>query len=139
MSTQLSARLSMSLIRQDMTIPLSEASSIETFEHGTWFNNIDFIFLAHEITNKYAVNNEPVEFSGAIVVYADIWIRNDVLVEALMNGSASANVDFSKVDIHINGVDGGEYDSTDKDLHERLIKGLFSKGHLDASMYITRS
>lgn len=139
MSTQLSARLSMSPIRQDMHILLSDANSIETFEHGTWFNNIDFIFLAHEISNKYAVNGESVEFSGAIVVYADIWIRNDVLVEALMNGSASVSVDFSKVDIRINGVDGGEYDSTDKDLHERLIKGLFSKGHLEASLYIIRS
>ena len=139
MSRTLSARLSMSPIRQDMYILLSDANSTETFEHGTWFNNIDFIFLAHEISNKYAINDEPVEFSGAIVVYADIWIRNDVLVEALMNGSASANVDSSKVDIRINNVDGGEYDSTDKDLHERLIKGLFSKDRLDASIYITHS
>lgn len=135
----ISARLSMSPIRQDMYILLREANSIETFEHGTWFNNIDFIFSAHEISNAYTVNDEPVEFSGAIVVYADIWIRNDALVEALMNGSSSANVDFSKVDIRINGIDGDEYDSIDKDLHERLIKGLFSKARLEASMYITRS
>ena len=139
MSRTLSARLSMSQICQDMTIPLSEASSIEIFEHGTWFNNIDFIFLAHEISNKYAVDGEPVEFGGVIVAYADIWIRNDVLVNSLMNGLAGAGVDGSKVDIRITGIDGGEYHSIDKDLQERLIKGLFSKDNLEATMYITHN
>ena len=66
-------------------------------------------------------------------------MRNDILINTLLNGSASVDVDFSHATIKVNDIDSDESDSKVAELQARLIKGLFSPASLEASMYISRS
>ena len=132
MSTTLSAQFRMSKVSGSMQMKLSDCESIHIHERGTFFDNVEFAFPADQISGNYSFRDvgdgrTPVEFHGPIIVYADVWVRNDILINTLLNGSASVDIDSD------------ESDSKVAELQARLIKGLFSPASLEASMYISRS
>lgn len=144
MSTTISAQFRMSKVSGSMQIKLNDCESINIHERGTFFNNVDFVFPADQISGNYSFRDvgdgcTPVEFNGPIVVHADVWVRNDILINVLLNDSASVDVDFSHVTINVNDIDSDESDSIVAGLQARLIKGLFSPVSLEATMCITRS
>ena len=142
MSATISAQFRMSKVSGSMQIKLSDCESVHIHERGTFFDNVEFVFPADQISGNYSFRDvgdgrAPVEFNGPIVVYADVWVRNDILITTLLNGSASVDVDFSHATIKVNDIDSDESDSKVAALQARLIKGLFSPASLEASMYIT--
>lgn len=144
MSATISAQFRMSKVSGSMQIKLSDCESVHIHECGTFFDNVEFAFPADQISGNYSFRDvgdgrTPVEFNGPIIVYADVWVRNDILINALLNGSASVDVDFSHATIKVNDIDSDESDSKVAELQARLIKGLFSPASLEASMYISRS
>ena len=144
MGTTLSAQLRMSNLQGLIKLELSDCGSIDVHERGTFFNNVDFVFPADQLSEHYSLRDNrdactPVEFNGPIIAYADVWVRNDILINVLLNGSASVDVDFSHATIKVNDIDSDESDSKVAELQARLIKGLFSPASLEASMYITHS
>lgn len=143
MSATILAQFRMSKVSGSMPIILSDCDSVDIHERGTFFNNIEFIFPANEISENYSLRsykdgNTPIEFSGPIAVYVDVWLRNDILINTLMNGSVSVDVDFSHATIKVNSIDSDESDSALAEAQTQLIKGLFSPASLEATMYITR-
>lgn len=144
MSATLSAQFRMSKVSGSMQMKLSDCESIHIHERGTFFDSVEFVLPADQISGNYSFRDvgdgrTPVEFNGPIIAYVDVWVRNNILINTLLHGSASVDVDFSHVTIKVNGIDSDESDSKAAELQARLIKGLFSPASLEASMYITRS
>ena len=140
----ISAQFRMSKVSGSMQMKLSDRESIHIHERGTFFDNVEFVFPADQISGNYSFRDvgdgrTPVEFNGPITVYTDVWVRNDILINALLNGSASVDVDFSHATIKVNDIGSDESDSKAAELQARLIKGLFSPASLEASMCISRS
>ena len=139
MKKQIYAQLRMSSVQGLIKLELSECGSIDVSEDGTFFNNVIFAFPGYELSSYYATKafqygNCSIEFKGPIVVYADVWVRDDVLKTVLANGAA---IDRSKASIKINSVYDDENDATITELQYKLIKDLFSSDDIESAMYVT--
>lgn len=142
MKKQIYAQLRMSSVQGLIKLELSECGSIDVSEDGTFFNNVIFAFPGYELSSYYATTafqygNCSIEFKGPIVVYADVWVRDDVLKTVLANGAADVPIDRSKASIKINSVYDDENDATIVELQDKLIKDLFSSDDVESAMYVT--
>ena len=141
MKKQIYAQLRLSNLQGLIKLELSDCGSIDVQEDGTFFNNVIFVVPGYELSSYYATKasqygNCSIEFKGPIIVYADVWIRDDVLKTVLANGAADVAIDRSKANIKINSVYDDENDATIVELQDKLIKDLFSDDNVEAAMYV---